>query len=1033
MATTVTLNGVNYVIPAVGDQNWGDNVSNYLIANASGTLQKSGGVFSLTADVDFGATFGLKSNYLTSRSLTPSATGFIRLANVDALSFRNIGNTADIQLKPSADGIISYGGIDLVNLSATQALTNKTISGASNTISGVTYGSLVLSNSIVNNDVNAAAAIAYSKLNLAASIVNSDVSATAAVAYSKLNLAASVVNTDISATAAIAYAKLNLSASVVNSDIATTAAIAYSKLNLTNSIQTTDLINNSITTAKLAQAPANTIKGNNTGVTANVVDLTVPQVLSLIGPIPIANGGTGQTTQQTAINSLTGAQAAGKYLRSDGTNSTLSSIIAADVPTLNQNTTGTAANITGIAAVANGGTGQSSASAAFNALSPINTLGDLIVGSAPNTAARLPVGTNGFSLVADSTQALGLKWALGAGGGSGINYITNSGAESDTSGWALYQDAAGVTPVNGLGAPGAGASFSRTTTAPLRGAASFQLIQTNATNIQGYGIRYPFTIDSADQAKMLSISFDYNASNTFQASSGAVGSDSDIEAYIYDVTNSTLIPVSPKVLTAQGANNYSFKGVFQTASNSTSYRLLIHAATTSAAAAGYTFKFDNVSVGPQTFSQGAPVTDLVQFTPTITGFGTPTSVSFYSRRVGDSLEVVGSFVSGTPTNVVAGISFGSGGANGNVVSDTTKVATSQSLGTGVISLNNASYFGLYPIAASGSQNYINIGVQSSTNGASVAAIGTSIALPGSTLSFNYKIPIVGWASTVQLSQDTDTRVVAAKYISGSAAISSTYSDVSFAPSKDTHASFDGVSYTIPVSGYYFMTTECQITATTITAGNVTGIGFLKNGVFQKTTSNNNPVSASTPATLIVTYFDQFVAGDKVKVQVRSTDTGPSFQVQPIWELMRLSGPAAIAATESVNAGWYLTTPQSVANGALTVLKFDTKDYDTHNAYNSATGIYTVPVAGKYRASFQYGWASTAVFTAYAYIYKNGALVVQNFQTTDSSNNKLLGVIPKTLNCQAGDTIDFRVQQNTGAINTLTAAQNVYMNIERVGN
>lgn len=45
-------------------------------------------------------------------------------------------------------------------------------------------------------------------------------------------------------------------------------------------------------------------------------------------------------------------------------------IVAADIPTLNQNTTGTASNVTGTVAIANGGTGQTTANAAFNALAP---------------------------------------------------------------------------------------------------------------------------------------------------------------------------------------------------------------------------------------------------------------------------------------------------------------------------------------------------------------------------------------------------------------------------------------------------------------------------------------------------------------------------------------------------------------------------------------------------------------------------------------------------------------------------------------
>lgn len=69
---------------------------------------------------------------------------------------------------------------------------------------------------------------------------------------------------------------------------------------------------------------------------------------TLTGTVPIANGGTGASTQQTAINALTGTQSSGKYLRSDGANATLASIVAGDVPTLNQNTTGSSASATNI-------------------------------------------------------------------------------------------------------------------------------------------------------------------------------------------------------------------------------------------------------------------------------------------------------------------------------------------------------------------------------------------------------------------------------------------------------------------------------------------------------------------------------------------------------------------------------------------------------------------------------------------------------------------------------------------------------------
>ena len=48
----------------------------------------------------------------------------------------------------------------------------------------------------------------------------------------------------------------------------------------------------------------------------------------------------------------------------------------------------------------------------------IDAKGDLIVGTGADTFARLPAGTNTYTLVADSAEATGLKWAAPAGGSS---------------------------------------------------------------------------------------------------------------------------------------------------------------------------------------------------------------------------------------------------------------------------------------------------------------------------------------------------------------------------------------------------------------------------------------------------------------------------------------------------------------------------------------------------------------------------------------------------------------------------------------
>ena len=48
--------------------------------------------------------------------------------------------------------------------------------------------------------------------------------------------------------------------------------------------------------------------------------------------------------------------------------------------------------------------------------SDVDAKGDLLAGTADNTVARLPVGTNGYVLKADSSTTTGLAWAVDAGG-----------------------------------------------------------------------------------------------------------------------------------------------------------------------------------------------------------------------------------------------------------------------------------------------------------------------------------------------------------------------------------------------------------------------------------------------------------------------------------------------------------------------------------------------------------------------------------------------------------------------------------------
>lgn len=137
-------------------------------------------------------------------------------------------------------------------------------------------------------------------------------------------------------------------------------------------------VNGTVTATAFSGPLTGSVTGNCSGSSGSCTGNSA----NVTGTIAIANGGTGQTTAANAITALTGAQTAGKYLRSDGTNAALATISAGDVPTLNQNTTGSsasctgnAANVTGTVAIGNGGTGQTSQAAAITALTGAQTTG----------------------------------------------------------------------------------------------------------------------------------------------------------------------------------------------------------------------------------------------------------------------------------------------------------------------------------------------------------------------------------------------------------------------------------------------------------------------------------------------------------------------------------------------------------------------------------------------------------------------------------------------------------------------------------
>ena len=573
--------------------------------------------------------------------------------------------------------------------------------------------------------------------------------------------------------------------------------------------------------------------------------------------------------------------------------------------------------------------------------------------------------------------------------------------------------------------------WTRDTSNPLRGAASFNLKNYaspgSSLGSLGQGVSYNFTIDRADQATVLTVSFDYE---WLQQSSGGISgidiTNSNLTVYIIQDPTGTPVVIQPagyQVQLAQIGTKMRHIATFQTASNVTSYRLCLHA--------GNVTNFldelgiDNVRVGPQSIFRGAIITEWQNYTSS----GAWTTNATYSgkwRRVGGQLEVQGKIaLTGTPGgganptfSLPPGLSvdFSRLGDTGN--SDLLGFATLFDAGT------NTYVAGIVP-ATSTTVLINSLSVRTHTGtvgtdlGSSVSKTFPFTFTSSDAIVVNFSVPVVGWDSAIQMSDSADTRVVAEIFKgNGGTAFTANVTNITFSTKEQsTHGAWDGTTFTAPVSGFYYVRAQVRSTSN-LTAGiylYVDGLARALMGV---------DIAAS--------YFqgDRLVylnAGQTATIRMTVSGTLSNDTDAHFISIHRLSGPSAIAASETVAASYYLNANQAVTAN-VTKINFNTKIFDTHGAVTTgASWRFTAPVAGKYDfVTVQY--AGTSSFDLM--LYKNGSVLMGG----TGAISGIVGTAVNTLDLLAGDYIEFRSNASvTIQGGLLTGSTTGKVHIKRVGN